>query len=98
MILGEKPIGEEIRQWRTNLGMTMADAARGAGIHPGMWGRIEKGETLAPMWGTVVRMFWSMGASIDVTMKPRDSKPVQETLPIEAPKPKPPRNRIHADG
>lgn len=80
-MLGEGPIGEQIRQWRINLGLTVAEAARLSGVSGSVWGRIEAGATPGPLMTTVVKMFQGLGAKIEVTALPRPAKWQQESPP-----------------
>lgn len=99
MILGDDSIGESIRQWRINIGMSIADAARQAGIAASAWGRIENGVTADPSMRTLCKMFAALGAQIEVKIAPSKRQWHQEPLPpAVAPARKGPRERIHADG
>lgn len=98
MILGEEPIGGQVRQWRVNLGLSIADASRAAGITPGVWSRIESGVTPNPAMETVIKIFRGMGAQIDIKALPKDRKWQQDPLPTPTPAQPKKRSRVRADG
>lgn len=83
-------MGVSIQRWRISLGMTATEAARAAGIHVGMWGRIESGETPNPLFSTVQKMFAAMWGMVEIKAAPQRTRPAQLPLPK-------PDNRVHAD-
>lgn len=66
--MGEGPLGPQIRQWRVNLGMTMAECAREAGIVPSQWGRIESNLVGDPNMRTLIKMAAVLGAHVEMRM------------------------------
>lgn len=99
VILGDDSIGESIRQWRINIGMSIADASRQAGIAASAWGRIENGVTADPSMKTLCKMFTALGAQIEVKIAPGKRQWQQEPLPQAAESArKASRERLHADG
>lgn len=99
VILGQEPIGEQVRAWRTNMGLTVSEACRRAGVIEVVWRRIENGDTPFPRWDTIVRMFAGMHSQIDVTVasRPQPQQQHQQQLPLPTPAPRPRRERLHAD-
>lgn len=95
VILGEEPVGEQIKQWRVDQGMTIAEAARAAGITGSIWSRVETGSTPNPLFATIVRMWAGLGAHLEVVaVGPQLQEPVQLPLP---PRRRKPDERVHAD-
>lgn len=95
MILGDgDDIGQQIQQWRTNLGLTMAEAARLCNVPATVWSRIESGTTPNPTYRTIAAMFMGLGAVIEVKMTSMPKPPDPPQLPLKTRKSD---NRVHAD-
>lgn len=68
--MGEGNVGDFIRQRRTNLGMTVAEACRRAAITHPVWLRVESGETTEPRWSTIIAMLKALDTVVEVNIKP----------------------------
>lgn len=73
MILGRTPIGETIKQMRTDQGLTRAQLANKAGIMERTLGRIENGEHPRCEWDTVIGILnEGLGAFLEITFREPD--------------------------
>lgn len=58
--------GALLEQHRVNLGLTISEAAKLAGMKDQTWSRIERGLTRHPEWTTMCRMLAALGLKVDM--------------------------------
>lgn len=79
MILGREPIGQVIKQWRVNLGMSQAELCRRSNVNPDALSRLEAGKMINPPWEMIYKIFTGMNASIEIKI---DLAPTMTQLPL----------------
>lgn len=98
MILGDGDnISEQIKQWRINVGLTMAEAARQSGVAYTVWHRVESGYTINPTFRVIAAMYAGMGAVLEARVASASMPLNPPQLPLRRLRPHTPDGRIHAD-
>ena len=77
----ERALGRQVRLFRNDLGLTVAELARNAGLSPGMLSKIENGQT-SPSLSTVKNLAGAL--SVPVTALFRGYDEVRDAVFVEA--------------
>lgn len=59
--------GALLEQKRVDLGLTVTEAARLAGVETTMWSRIEMGRIRCPEWATICKLLAGLGVAVTTT-------------------------------
>lgn len=69
MKLGNGPIGEELLQIRTDLGLSRSDVAERGGVNKRTLERIENGKFSEITWGNLRKILHGLGVEVHITIK-----------------------------
>ena len=69
----EVAIGRQVRQFRQQLGMTVAELAKQAGLSQGMWSKIENGST-SPSLGTLTAIAQALNVPLTALFRRYDER------------------------